>query len=125
MKILAIVIASLMFAGGAQAQDLHMDKARRVLEGTPLFDGHNDLPWVIRGSEDAPHDVEAYDLRNATSGHTDIARLRSGMVGAQFWSVYIPMEAVEEGAARYQLEQIDIARQVIRRYPDVFEQAAV
>ena len=123
MKILAIVIASLMFAGGAQAQDLHMDKARRVLEGTPLFDGHNDLPWVIRGSEDAPHDVEAYDLRNATSGHTDIARLRSGMVGAQFWSVYIPMEAVEEGAARYQLEQIDIARQVIRRYPDVFEQA--
>ncbi len=123
MKILAIVIASLIFAGGAQAQDLHMDKARRVLEGTPLFDGHNDLPWVIRGSEDAPHDVEAYDLRNATSGHTDIARLRSGMVGAQFWSVYIPMEAVEEGAARYQLEQIDIARQVIRRYPDVFEQA--
>ncbi len=123
MKILAIVIASWMFAGGAQAQDLHMDKARRVLEGTPLFDGHNDLPWVIRGSEDAPHDVEAYDLRNATSGHTDIARLRSGMVGAQFWSVYIPMEAVEEGAARYQLEQIDIARQVIRRYPDVFEQA--
>jgi len=123
MKILAIVIASLMFAGGAQAQDLHMEKARRVLEGTPLFDGHNDLPWVIRGSEDAPHDVEAYDLRNATSGHTDIARLRSGMVGAQFWSVYIPMEAVEEGAARYQLEQIDIARQVIRRYPDVFEQA--
>jgi membrane dipeptidase len=123
MKILAIVIASLMLAGGAQAQDVHMDKARRVLEGTPLFDGHNDLPWVIRGSEDAPHDVEAYDLRNATSGHTDIARLRSGMVGAQFWSVYIPMEAVEEGAARYQLEQIDIARQVIRRYPDVFEQA--
>ncbi len=123
MKILAIVIASSMFAGGAQAQDVHMDKARRVLEGTPLFDGHNDLPWVIRGSEEAPHDVEAYDLRNATSGHTDIARLRSGMVGAQFWSVYIPMEAVEEGAARYQLEQIDIARQVIRRYPDVFEQA--
>jgi membrane dipeptidase len=123
MKILAIVIASSMFAGGAQAQDVHMDKARRALESTPLFDGHNDLPWVIRGSEDAPHDVEAYDLRNATSGHTDIARLRSGMVGAQFWSVYIPMEAVEEGAARYQLEQIDIARQVIRRYPDVFEQA--
>ena len=123
MKLFAVLIASVIVAGSAQAQDVHMDKARRALEGTPLFDGHNDLPWVIRGSEDAPHDVEAYDLRNATSGHTDIARLRSGMVGAQFWSVYIPMEAVEEGAARYQLEQIDIARQVIRRYPDVFEQA--
>ena len=123
MRNIAIVIASVIVAGSAQAQDVHMDKARRVLEGTPLFDGHNDLPWVIRGREDAPRDVHAYDLRGATSGHTDIARLRSGMVGAQFWSVYIPMEAVEEGAARYQLEQIDIARQVIRRYADAFEQA--
>ena len=33
------------------------------------------------------------------------------------------MEAVEEGATRYQLEQIDIARRLIRKYPDVFEQA--
>ena len=32
------------------------------------------------------------------------------------------MESVEEGAARFQLEQIDIARQFIRAYPDVFEQ---
>jgi len=45
------------------------------------------------------------------------------MVGAQFWSVYIDMESVEAGAARVQLEQIDIARQVFRTYPDVFEQA--
>ena len=33
------------------------------------------------------------------------------------------MEAVKEGAARYQLEQIDIARRLIRKYPDVLEQA--
>ena len=123
MRTFAVVITSLLVAGGARGQDVHMDRAHRVLEHTPLFDGHNDLPWVIRGREDAPHDVEAYDLRRATSGHTDIPRLRSGVVGAQFWSVYIPMEAVAEGAARYQLEQIDIARQVIRKYPDVFEQA--
>ena len=45
------------------------------------------------------------------------------MVGAQFWSVYIPMEAVEEGAARVQLEQIDIAKQVFALYPDVFTEA--
>ncbi len=63
MRNLAIVIASVIVAGSAQAQDVHMDKARRVLEGTPLFDGHNDLPWVIRGREDAPRDVGAYDLR--------------------------------------------------------------
>ena len=105
------------------AQDEHVAKVRRVLAETPLFDGHNDLPWAIREQEGVPHSVQAYDLRRTTAGHTDIARLRAGMVGAQFWSVYVDMESVEVGAARVQLEQIDIARQVIREYPDVFEQA--
>ena len=107
------------------AQDPHTDLAMRVLSSTPLIDGHNDLPWAIRGSEIAPHDVEAdvHDLRQRTSFHTDIERLRSGMVGAQFWSVYIPFEATEEGAAKVQLEQIDIAHQIIDKYPDVFELA--
>jgi membrane dipeptidase len=67
--------------------------------------------------------VRAYDLRARTPGHTDIARLRQGLVGAQFWSVYIPSESVHEGAARVQLEQIDIARQIIALYPDHFELA--
>jgi membrane dipeptidase len=84
-------------------------------------DGHNDLPWEIRNS--AAMDVAAYDLRSRTSGHTDIERLRAGGVGAQFWSVYVPFEAVQEGAARVQLEEIDIARQIIARYPDHFELA--
>ncbi|MEX0893243.1 MAG: dipeptidase [Gemmatimonadota bacterium] len=104
-------------------EDEHMALARRVLSTTPLFDGHNDLPWAIRGYDEAPHDVVAYDLRGTTPGHTDIARLRAGMVGAQFWSVYIPYSAVEEGAARVQLEQIDIAQRVFERYPDVFQEA--
>jgi len=101
----------------------HQETARRVLSRVPLFDGHNDLPWAIRENRAAPRDVAAYDLRGRAPGHTDIERLRRGMVGAQFWSVYVPFEATREGAARVQLEQIDIARQVIRRYPDVFEQA--
>ena len=107
------------------AQDPHTDVALRVLSSTPLIDGHNDLPWAIRGSESAPHDVEAdvHDLRQRTSFHTDIERLRSGMVGAQFWSVYIPFEATKEGAAKVQLEQIDIAHQIINKYPEVFELA--
>src|SRR5690606_5409443 len=65
-----------------------IERARRVLTTTPLIDGHNDLPWAIRESSRAPHDVEAYDLRKPTPGHTDLARLAKGMVGAQFWSVY-------------------------------------
>lgn len=64
-------------------------------------------------------DVVAYDLRRQTPGMTDIARLRKGAVSGQFWSVYIPGEFPDSGYARMQLEQIDIARRMIERYPDV------
>jgi membrane dipeptidase len=111
-------------AAGVQAQgaDPHLEVARRVLTTTPLFDGHNDLPWAIRTDRAAPRDVRAYDLRRRTPGHTDVERLRQGLVGAQFWSIYIPFSAVQEGAAKVQLEQIDIAKQIFRLYPDVFQE---
>jgi membrane dipeptidase len=63
-------------------------------------------------------DVERYDLRGKVSGHTDLARLANGMVGAQFWSVYVPGEIGDSGYAKVQLEQIDIARRVVARYPE-------
>jgi membrane dipeptidase len=100
-----------------------MAMVMRVLSTTPLVDGHNDLPWAIRNYESAPMDVEAYDLTSRTPGHTDLDRLREGQVGAQFWSVYVPFGAVEEGAARVQLEEIDIARRIIDGYPGHFELA--
>jgi membrane dipeptidase len=121
--LLAVSGCAAQQAGGSAGADPHLEIARRVLSATPLVDGHNDLPWAIREYGAAPHDVVAYDLRRRTPGHTDIERLRQGMVGAQFWSVYIPFRAVEEGAAKTQLEQIDIAHHVIRRYPDIFELA--
>ncbi|MEX0908752.1 MAG: membrane dipeptidase, partial [Gemmatimonadaceae bacterium] len=104
----------------AQQRDRNLERVTRVLRSTPLVDGHNDLPWAIREHEMRPRDVEAYDLRLRTSGHTDLDRLRRGMVGGQFWSVYVPGEARDSGYARLQLEQIDIARRVIAKYPDRF-----
>ncbi len=103
----------------AQRGDPHMERARKVLRSTPLIDGHNDLPWVIRRFDEAPRDVARYDLRQTTPGHTDLARLRQGMVGGQFWSVYIPGDIADSGFARVQLEQIDIARRVVDRYPEL------
>ena len=103
----------------AQPTDPHLERARRVLRATPLIDGHNDLPWAIRRAATSPMDVEAYDLRKRTSGHTDLERLRAGMLGAQFWSVYIPGDIADSGYARVQLEQIDIGRRVIAKYPEL------
>jgi membrane dipeptidase len=99
--------------------DPYLARARRILRSTPLVDGHNDLPWRIREDSIARGRVGAYDLRQRTPGHTDIERLKKGMVGAQFWSVYTPGEYADSGYARVQLEQIDIARRVIEKYPDV------
>lgn len=90
---------------------------KRLLRATPLVDSHNDLPWAMREDANAPLDVVAYDLNKPTKGMTDIARLRKGMVGGQFWSVYIPGEIRDSGYARVQLEQIDVMRRVIARYP--------
>ena len=101
-----------------RSSESDLDRARRILATTPLIDGHNDLPWAIRESKTAPRDVDAYDLRGHTAGHTDLERLRAGMVSGQFWSVYIPGEIADSGFARVQMEQIDIARRVIEKYPD-------
>ncbi|CAN5665811.1 dipeptidase [soil metagenome] len=122
MKIIAAcTLALLVVAAGhveAQQADRNLERAIRILRSTPLVDGHNDLPWAIREHTMRPRDVEAYDLRVRTSGHTDLDRLRRGMVGGQFWSVYVPGEFRDSGYARVQLEQIDIARRVIAKYPD-------
>ncbi len=121
----ALALALLVTLAGAgepaalSAQDdPALARARRLLASTPLIDGHNDLVWEIRTSPTAPRDVAAYDLRTTTPGHTDLARLRSGQVGAQFWSIYVPGEVRDSGYARIQLEEFDLARRVIARYPD-------
>src|SRR5256714_9045357 len=102
----------------ATAGDRYLARAKRILRQTPLIDGHNDLPWRIREDSIARGNVDAYDLRKHTPGHTDLDRLRRGMVGAQFWSVYTPGDYRDSGYARVQLEQIDIARRLIAKYPE-------
>ena len=115
---LSLVLLSSCMPMISKSSESDLDRARRVLASTPLIDGHNDLPWAIRESKTAPRDVEAYDLRHRAVGHTDLARLREGMLGGQFWSVYIPGDVGNYGFARMQMEQIDIARRVIEKYPE-------
>lgn len=106
-------VASAASTGGDEA----LEHAKRLLQESILIDGHNDLPWALRSDKQAHGDVAAYDLRKTTAGQTDLARLREGRVGAQFWSVYIPSE-LADGFVRTQLEQIDLARRMIARYPE-------
>lgn len=109
----------------APTGDPFLARAHAILKTAPLIDGHNDVPWAIRESKEKPMDVEAYDLRQKTPGQTDLARMAAGGMGGQFWSVYIPGEEATKklGYAKVQLEQIDIARRVIQKYPNRLELA--
>ena len=110
----------------AQAPDAAGEaRARRILERTPLIDGHNDLPWALRqnhGNDPFAVDLTA-NLDATTDLHTDIPRLRAGGVGGQFWSVYVPATLTPTEAARETFEQIDTVKRIVAAHLDVFELA--
>lgn len=96
------------------------ERARRVHESAILFDGHNDLPWLLRDLGDVR--FEKIDLaKRLQSTQTDLPRLREGGVKAQFWSVYIPSE--QPNPARTVTDQIDLVHRMVERYPDDLEMA--
>jgi membrane dipeptidase len=106
-------------------------RVNRVLAGTPLIDGHNDLAWEIRDRSNGR--LAAIDLKLDTSKipvttgmtplMTDIPRLRAGRVGGQFWSVWVPPELKGSDAVQMSLEQIDLVKRMVARYPDDLQMA--
>lgn len=96
------------------------DRAMKVHMSGLLFDGHNDLPWRLREERDFTFQKNDLSTR-LNAGQTDIPRLRSGGVKAQFWSVYIPSE--HPNPARTVTEQIDLVHRMVERYPNDLEMA--
>ncbi|KAL1966373.1 hypothetical protein VTN77DRAFT_4515 [Rasamsonia byssochlamydoides] len=68
----------------------YLSRARQILRSTPLIDGHNDFPFLLRQqlkNRIYEHDFEAERL----ASHTDLRKMREeGLMGGQFWSVYVP-----------------------------------
>ena len=122
------LFAALLLATPAMSQSPIDPKVQaridRILKKTPLIDGHNDLPEQLR---------ENYSLKidNLASGGasrakplmTDMARLREGRLGAQFWSVYIDGTVTGDQAIRETIEQIDIVDRLVEAYPRDLELA--
>ena len=106
-------------------------RVERVLAATPLIDGHNDLAWEFRARYKS--DVNAVDLAVNQAGvagpagtaplMTDIPRLRAGRVGGQFWSVWIPVDVKGFEAVQMTLEEMDIVKRLVARYPNDLEMA--
>lgn len=127
---LLVGVLPLLSSAAAPVPD-NAGRLARILEKTPLIDGHNDLPWEIRQRFHGK--VAKIDLNGDTTAlpvtgdsvplMTDIRRLRRGHVGGQFWSVYIPVEVQGAQAVQATIEQIDIVRQMAERYPEDLEVA--
>jgi membrane dipeptidase len=104
----------------ARAPIVLTDAARKLHDRSLVVDGHNDMPWEVRrfGSSN----FDKLDIsKSQPKIQTDIPRLRKGGLGAQFWSVWVPVEAGYRGEAlSTTLEQIDLVKRMVARYPDTF-----
>lgn len=101
------------------AFDSPLARAKYLQQHSPLVDGHNDLPWALR--QMLNNNLTAINLDQVQSDlMTDLPRLREGLVGAQFWSVYVTcgQEAYNGSrAVQATMEQIDVVYRLIERYP--------
>lgn len=130
-KSLSFTVAAALAVAPAAAADPKGDavdqRVDRVLTQMPIIDGHNDLPWEIREGYDfwrKPLDLNADTSKLAHPLQTDLVRLKKGHVGAQFWSVWIPTSLKGPAAIQTTLEEIDIVRRMVARYPDQLELAS-
>jgi membrane dipeptidase len=126
MRTFAIGTGLLALSTPLAAQSSPEQVAARALAAAPVWDGHNDVPIQLRsrfGNVIGEFDFEDTSDTGPTDSqgrvmHTDLARLAKGKVGAQFWSVYVSADLPEAQAVQATIEQIDVTRRLLDRYPD-------
>ncbi|KAM0417082.1 hypothetical protein ACHAPT_012920 [Fusarium lateritium] len=124
---MALLASPLVFSWSGQEQidpTNYSERVRRALATTPLIDGHNDFPFMLRLELKNRIYGGQFDFSNRLLGHTDLQRLRQGLVGGQFWSVYVDCDERQthfedpSWIVRDTLEQIDVTRRLVQKYPD-------
>ncbi|MEM1053786.1 MAG: dipeptidase, partial [Pseudomonadota bacterium] len=110
----------------APPPDPALEEALVALDIAPVFDGHNDVPYQLRIRFE--NQIDGFDFTDTTgtgANHpqgrmmqTDLTRLAEGRVGAQFWSVFVSMNQTEAEAVRQTVEQIDVIKRLIAKYPE-------
>jgi membrane dipeptidase len=126
LALIAITMAGPPVSAETAPDAAELARATKVLERTPIIDGHNDLPWEFHdkfGDKELMVDLDGIDGTPITKQQTDIKRLRAGHVGGQFWSVWIPSTVTGADAIKLTMEQIDLVKSFADRRPDVFAAA--
>ncbi len=133
MRIIPLLVLLPLAAAplAAQTDSALIAHALRLHRAVPMIDGHDDLPWSLRSRGGDSFDSTTLSRPNFSWDSldiaerqpklmTDIPRLRAGAVGGVFLSTWVPVQLMAGGAARTELEQIDIVRRLPERYPGTF-----
>lgn len=105
----------------ADTADPYAARVAKVLKKTPVIDGHNDWPMTLVEKAGDGRWTLPLETLDTTDYDTDITRLHRGMVGGQFWSVYVSARLPQLEQVKTTIEQIDLVHQIVRRYPDTFQ----
>ena len=108
------LICALAALASAQTKSVTDAEVERVQRSVLLIDTHNDITSKT---------VDGYDIGKARDdGHTNLAALRKGGVGAQFFAAYVAASyAKNNQSAHRALEMIDTIRHdIVERYPNDF-----
>jgi len=113
--------------GGSERSQQTWERVYRVLGEHPVVDGHNDFPMGVRSllkndvwnSLHFDQDLTQQEPWSSYwANHCDLPRMRKGQMGGQFWSSFISCKAQFHDAVQLFLEQIDVIRQMVAKYPD-------
>jgi membrane dipeptidase len=114
MRYLATLLVFMTIPAAAQKRTVSDEEVMRVHRSALLIDTHNDVTSrTLKGFDIGPR---------AKDGHTDLARLREGGVGAVFFAAYVAPSYAKDGQAAHRaLEMIDTIRtDIVGRYPRDF-----
>lgn len=112
MKFLLLTFGALTMAFGQRK--VTDEEVMRVHKSALLIDTHNDVTSKT---------VQGFDIGPlATSGHTDVVRMKQGGMGAQFFAVYVSASYVNGNhSANRTLQMIDTVRHdIIDGHPNDF-----
>ncbi|KAL2136929.1 hypothetical protein VTI74DRAFT_90 [Chaetomium olivicolor] len=107
------------------------ERVKAILTETPLIDGHNDLAIFIRAFYNNHIYNETFSkpfAEGGLPGHVDLPRLKTGMNGGAFWSVFwpCPENGTDYSDSNYApivqstLQQIDLLSRLRQSHPSTF-----
>lgn len=120
LRLLAALPLLLAALPASAAPNPYAARIAKILKGTPLIDGHNDWPEALTDKAKEKRWSMTLDRLDPAIYQTDVERLRKGMVGGQFWSVWVSADLPELQQVKDTIEQIDLAHSFARRIPATF-----